>query len=327
MNRQLVLVHGRAQEHKDSVALKAEWLEALEDGLKKSGLTLPIAETDVRFPFYGDTLFDMVDGKSADQAAAVIVRGEDLDDDERRFTRALMMEIQQKTGITDAELAAVAGSEVVERGIQNWEWFQGFLRAVDRYVPHGSGKSIALFTHDVYQYLRNSSIRETIETGVVAAIKPGVETVVVAHSLGTVVAYNLLRQQGTLRGWNVPLFVTVGSPLGVREIRRTLQSFAPTRRPDCVGAWFNALDERDVVALYPLDEKHFPIGAGGPPIENKRDVRNKTTNRHGIAGYLDDADVARRIYEALVRQDEPPAPAPHEREMMSGEGREDFDPD
>ena len=40
--RQLVLVHGRSQEQKDAVALKAEWLEALNEGLAKSNLTLPI---------------------------------------------------------------------------------------------------------------------------------------------------------------------------------------------------------------------------------------------------------------------------------------------
>jgi hypothetical protein len=298
--RQLVFVHGRAQEHKDATALKAEWLEALADGLEKSGLTLPIAETDVRFPYYGDTLFDLVDGKTADAAADVIVRGDAGDAEEERFARAIMREVQAKTGITDDQLAAVAGQEVLDRGPLNWEWFQGFLRAVDRYVPYGSGSSIALFTHDVYQYLKNSVIRETIETGVTTAIAPGVETVVVAHSLGTVVAYNLLRQQGHLRGWNCVLLVTVGSPLAIGEIRKTLKGFAPLRCPPCVKRWFNAIDERDVVALYPLESTWFPLDPAMPAIENKRDVRNKTRNRHGIAGYLDDAEVARRIHDALT---------------------------
>jgi hypothetical protein len=300
MTRQLVLVHGRAQEQKDSIALKAEWLEALEEGLAKSTLTLPIAEQDVRFPFYGDTLYDMVGGKSADEAALIVVRGDDTEDDEKRFTRAIMEEIREKTGITSAQLAEAAGQEVVDRGPLNWEWFQGFLRAVDRFVPHGSGTSIALFTHDVYQYLKNSAIRETIDDGVSAALTPGVETVVVAHSLGTVVAYNLLRQQGHLRGWKVPQLITVGSPLAVKEIRKTIRSFAPTRCPECVSKWFNAMDERDVVALYPLDTGHFPLDPANPAIENKRNVKNKTRNRHGIAGYLDDQEVAKRIYDALT---------------------------
>jgi hypothetical protein len=300
MTRQLVFVHGRAQEMKDSVALKAEWIDALEEGLAKSGLTLPIPETDMRFPFYGDTLYDMVGGKSGDQAAEVIVRGTDTDDDEKRFTRELMEEIRQQAGITDAQLAEVVGQDVVEKGPLNWGWVQGIVQALDRFVPHGSGASIALFTHDVYQYLKNSVIREKIETGVSAALTPGVETVVVAHSLGTVVAYNLLRREGLQRGWQVPLFVTLGSPLAVSAIRKSLKNFGTTRCPECASAWFNAMDERDVVALYPLDTQRFPLNPVDPAIENKLDVQNKTRNRHGIAGYLDDAEVARRIYDSLV---------------------------
>jgi hypothetical protein len=300
MTRQLMFVHGRAQEHKDAIALKAEWLDALGEGLAKSGLSLPIEEADVRFPFYGDTLYDMVEGKSPNEAASVIIRGPDADDDEQQFVREVLEEIRVQNGITDEQLAEVAGSEVVERGPLGWEWLQGILRAVDRYVPYGSGTSIALITHDVYQYLRNSVIRETIEVGVASAITPGVETVVVGHSLGSVVAYKLLRGEGHLRGWNIPLFVTVGSPLAISKIRRTLKSFAPTRCPQCVARWHNAMDNRDVVALYPLIPRYFPVDPELPAIENRTDVRNRTTNRHGIAGYLDDQQLAKLIHDALV---------------------------
>jgi hypothetical protein len=228
------------------------------------------------------------------------VRGVGADDDEQRFLRAVVEEVRQKAGITDQQLAAVAGQTVVDRGPQNWEWVQGVLRAIDRYVPGGSGASIALVTLDVYRYLRNAAIRQVIEAGVIQAITPGVETIVVAHSLGTVVAYNLLRREGHRRGWNVPLLITVGSPLGVGEIRKTLRKLeSPLRCPECASAWFNALDERDVVALYPLDTTCFPLDPVKPAIENKTDVRNHTRNRHGIAGYLDDAEVAKRIHDAL----------------------------
>lgn len=300
MTKQLVLVHGRSQEHKDSKALKVEWLDALAEGLAKSNLQLPIADNDVRFAFYGDALYDLTNGKSADAAAEIVVRGTDADADEQRFTRSVLEEIRQNAGISDAQLAAAAGEDVVRRGPQNWEWFQGILQAIDRYVPHGSGTSIALFTRDVYQYLKNSAIRQLIEDGVSKAITPGVETVVVSHSLGTVVAYNLLRREGHLRNWKVSLFVTVGSPLAITEIRKTLKGFAPTRCPECAAAWFNAMDERDVVALYPLNTARFPLDPLNPAILNKIDVRNRTRNRHGIAGYLDDQEVAKRIYDALL---------------------------
>ena len=109
-----------------------------------------------------------------------------------------------------------------------------------------------------------------------------------------------LRQQGNGSGWKVPLLITVGSPLAITEVRSTLRFLNPIRCPECVSAWFNAMDKRDVVALYPLDSTTFPLDPPMPAIENKTDVRNRTGNRHGIAGYLDDAEVARRIHQALT---------------------------
>lgn len=292
--RQLVLVHGRSQQHKDALALKGEWITALRSGLAKSNLSLPIPEADIRFPYYGQTLFDLVNGVPADEAARVIVRGAVSDQLERKFVMDILKEVQDAAGITDAQVEAIMQSEVIERGIANWEWVQGILKAIDRHVPFASSSSIALFTNDVFQYLNNVNFRTIIEDGVAQALRNDLETVVVGHSLGSVVAYRVLREQGKHKGWKVPLFVTVGSPLGVTAIKKSL---AVNKHPECATKWFNAMDDRDIVALYPLSKKHFAIN---PEIENKMDVQNHTDNRHGIAGYLDDAEVARRIYEALT---------------------------
>ncbi len=153
---------------------------------------------------------------------------------------------------------------------------------------------MAAATADVYQYLRNPGVRDVIEDGVRGAMDPDTETVVVAHSLGTVVAYNLLRREGEHNSWKVPLFLTLGAPLGVTAIRKALQ---PISHPACVGAWFNAMDPQDIVSLYSLEPPQFGVD---PAIENKTDIDNHTDNQHGIAGYLDDAVVARRIHEALT---------------------------
>jgi hypothetical protein len=299
MARKLIFVHGRAQQRKDSIALKKEWIDTWRLGLDAAGLEMPLAETDIRFPYYGDTLDQLAGGIDPAAAAAVIIRGTDIEAGEKRFANAIAQHIQQKF-LTPGELAAVAGNQVVERGPLQWEWFHGVLKAIDRFVPGASGASVALATHDVYQYLTNDAVRDTIDDGVMQAMEPGVETVVVAHSLGTVVAYRLLRQFGQARGWRVPQFVTVGCPLGVKEIRETVMKWSPTCCPPCVDAWFNAYDRRDVVALYPLTADYFPRDPLLPGIDEYGDVNNQTDNRHGIAGYLDDPVVARRIYDALI---------------------------
>jgi len=291
--RQLVFVHGRSQEKKDSVALKREWIDAWKTGLAKSGLSMPITEDQIRFPFYGDTLYDLAHGASEDNAADVVIRGAGFSSEKQEFIRAILQEVQQKAGLSDDDVRVEAGAEVVEKGPLNWGWVQAILTTLDKHVHGASGASVALFTNDVYQYLKNPGIRDVIDVGVKRAFTKGVETVVVSHSLGTVVAYNILRRDGDEAGWKIPTFITLGSPLAVKVIKKGL---APIRHPRCAGKWFNAMDKRDVVALYPLDSNSFDVD---PSIDNKTNVDNPTPNRHGITGYLSDPEVARRIYDAL----------------------------
>jgi len=291
MSRQLVFIHGRAQQQKDPAALKRLWIEAWSKGLEKSGLSLPIEETAIRFPYYGDTLASLVEGGPAPD---VIIKGDKAPPEEREFLAAVLEEAREKRNVTDDQVLAFADAEIVERGPQNWRWVRAIVKALDEHLPGASGTTMAAVTFDVYHYMRNQGVRDKIEVGVRAAIPDDAEAVVVGHSLGSVVGYNLLRREGEREGWKVPLYVTLGSPLAVTAIRKALQ---PLTSPTCVGGWLNAMDPNDIVSLYPLEPPRFGLQ---PAIENKTDVENHTPNQHGIAGYLDDPVVARRIYEALV---------------------------
>jgi pimeloyl-ACP methyl ester carboxylesterase len=153
---------------------------------------------------------------------------------------------------------------------------------------------IDAFTRDVYVYLTYAGVRAQIDQ-VIAAALGDEPCVVLAHSLGSVVAYNVLRAR--LATPRYPRLVTVGSPLGIRAIKQQLAT--PLVSPPCVSHWFNAYDDRDVVALVPLDAQRFNVT---PPIENKGDVLNFTENRHGIEGYLADPLVAQRIVLGLKNQ-------------------------
>ena len=187
----------------------------------------------------------------------------------------------KQTASPKTNLAEVAGAEVIDRGPLNWPWLRAVVKVLDRNIPNASGPSIALFTHDVYQYLTNTNIRQTIEEGITAAITPGIDTVVVAHSLGTVVAYNLLRREGLDRGWKIPLFVTVGAPLAVTAIREALAGFASLRTPECVARWVNAMDSRDIVALYPRIRTTSPSTPQNR--RSKTEPTSETTPKTGTA--------------------------------------------
>ncbi len=292
--RQLILIHGRAQQEKDPVGIKKEWMTAWEKGLAKSGLTNPLTDADVHFPFYGDTLAQMVAGKSAAEAAEVIVKGPPPPSEEQAVMREMITEMAMHEGVSEADIRAQLSAEVIEKGPLNWPWVQGILSALDEIRPV-SAKLVALVTADVAKYLTDPVIQRIINDGVLKAIKPGQEAVVVSHSLGTVVAYNVLMSRPTqFPAVPVPLFVTLGSPLAVNAVKSRLR---PHTFPKPVGKWFNALDPDDVVALHPLKPKHFDTGG---KIENHDSVKNHTDNQHSIAGYLDDEKVAKRIFEGIT---------------------------
>src|SRR2546427_9125166 len=112
--RELVLIHGRSQQHKDAAALKREWIAALVDGLEKSHLALPILESAIHFPYYGDTLIDLVNGLPPEQVADIIVKGDNANDEERAFTLAVVRAVGQQAGLTDPQKAPVAGEAQIQ---------------------------------------------------------------------------------------------------------------------------------------------------------------------------------------------------------------------
>ena len=284
----LVMIHGRAQEGKNPVTLKKEWEDALQYGLARANATLPTGAV-IELPFYGDKLDQLVRQTNTPLGGDANAKGT-ATDGEPALRGEMLEQMAAAMGVTRADIEREYAGAAQEKGPANWNWVQAILQAMDR-VPGVNSAAIDLFTRDVYVYLTYPGVRAQIDSIVAAAI--GNEPcVVLAHSLGTVVAYNVLLKRASSPV--VPQFVTVGSPLGINGIKRHLDS--PLRSPSCVERWFNAYDDRDVVALAPLDAAHFDVA---PPIENKNDVLNFTDNRHGIAGYLADPVVAATISRYL----------------------------
>lgn len=286
----LLLVHGRAQEGKDPVKLQQEWVAALHQGAAKSGSALA-PRVEVAFPFYGDLLDSYARQMDVPLTSEVQARGEQ-NDEFLKFQYEVAESIRQGAGIPEEKVNAEFDGPVQERGPLNWKWVQAVLRAIDKNGRGMNQATLELFTRDVFLYVTRAGVRDAIDR-LVAAKLTEEPTVVVGHSLGSVVTYSVLVSDR--RALRVPLYVTVGSPLGVRAIR---DRFRPIRYPQpAVSSWYNAFDPRDVVALYPLDSTNFPVT---PSIENKNDVDNYTDNRHGIAAYLEDRAVAQRILSGLV---------------------------
>lgn len=296
----LLFIHGRSQGGRSSAELRAEWTGALKTGLAKAGLKLP-GTVHVDVPFYGDALDEWTRKASAKPDADLSARGATGDEGFEEFFVRVADDIVQQNNMTEEQLleiareeglASEAEDELGERGIQNWRSVRVLAQALDRLFPNATNVTIRKVLYDVYIYLEQEPVWKAIHE-IVRAEMTDEPTVVISHSLGTVVAYRMMMRKSMK---NLQQLVTLGSPLGINAISIKMGQHLP----DVPGAdrnWYNALDTRDIVALRPLNSSSFPTN---PPITNNDDVKNGTANRHGISGYLGDTNVAKEIYIALT---------------------------
>jgi hypothetical protein len=286
----ILFVHGRAQGGRTGAEIEREWLAALREGLGDRAGILDGLGIDV--PFYGDDLDRFTAQATAALPADLRTRGDiaGIDPEFLQFQYEVFEEARRQEGVTEDQVRANMDGDHLDRGPLNWRWVQAIMRTLNR-IPGLDGDLIERFTLDVWIYLTRSIVRKAINKIVTDNIKADGNLIVVAHSLGTVVAFDILRDANRP---DVPLFLTLGSPLGIEAIRKRV---APIKHPPVAGAWFNARDPRDVVSLYPLTPSFFSVT---PAINNYDGVRNRSSNAHHISGYLNDATIADQIHNALL---------------------------
>jgi hypothetical protein len=287
----VLMIHGRSQGGKHADELKSIWLKTLEEGFRAAGVRTSLP-SDVDFPYYADTLDRLAAAAQLPTSADVVAKGTGQNRAYEQFMQSALDDIRRSAGIDDAEVASRLEPGLPQaKGVQNWPWVQAIVRAIDDRLAHVSDFTIERFLRDVFIYVTHREVARQVNEIVEASLSAE-PTIVVGHSLGTVVAYNvILKNRNKLR---LKKFITVGSPLGIRAISSKL---GVPENPAGKGNWYNAYDERDIVALNPLEAPYFPTE---PPIVNSHRVKNATDNRHGIIGYLNDVEIAKQIAQALA---------------------------
>ncbi|MEO3801327.1 hypothetical protein [Nonomuraea sp. B1E8] len=142
------------------------------------------------------------------------------------------------------------------------EHITGALKSVTGWLlDRLDGRSAAfakLFAPEVATYLTDQARRESCRQVVADVIRRNRPRVVIAHSLGSVVAYETLWAHPELE---IDLLVTLGSPLGMRHVvfERLLPAPINGRgeRPKNVGRWVNIADKDDIAAIPPALRESF----------------------------------------------------------------------
>ena len=179
------------------------------------------------------------------------------------------------------------------------------LRSALQYLARKTGASdlvIERFLTDVAYYLDVLPIRTVVVDIVAGEIRRAAashdKVVLVTHSLGTVVAYDVFDDlNGTV---DVPLFVTAGCPLGLPAVRRNL---LPAWKPAGKRPGPDAEGRAGAVAQRVRRPGLRRSGPSPGDLYSGSLREERTLNAgdpHAIQDYLADPDVARPIGRALA---------------------------
>jgi len=289
----LLFLHGRGQEGHDPGGMRLAWTAALNQGLTLAGLDT-INPGDVWFPFYGDrfveavrtteSAFVSVEAVSVQPAATLAPAAPST----RRLYETLVAEAAAYAGMPDdAPLASEGlfsrtGGVLVSKLQRQLSWLAA-RSGLDTFV-------IAQILRDVAAYLDKDRVRRTVLDAVLETLPASGRLVIVGHSLGTVVAMDLIPE--LTPDLDVALLVTAGSPLGIDSVYNRLLVRGPNR-PERIRRWLNAWCAADAVAI------GCPLRDDWRGQLDEIAVDNPKERAHSITDYLAHHPVAHAVAEGL----------------------------
>lgn len=181
-----------------------------------------------------------------------------------------------------------------------------------RFVPDPAVKAAILETSRYFHNDKNigCEIRQLLKDRLCAAWEDDRRVLLIGHSMGSIIAYDALWELGRQEGktGSVDLFLTLGSPLGMRFVQHRLvdAGFSKQRYPDNIRQWINIASRGDLTALDPYlaDDYEEMVNLG--LIESIRDEHKnvynffhgaKGMNMHRSYGYLVNPNVGDAIAE------------------------------
>lgn len=155
------------------------------------------------------------------------------------------------------------------------------------------------FLRDVHDFLFDEKRRDAMEQSLLDRLAAGGGPfIVVAHSQGSMIAYDVLRRLDAAQV-EIPLFITIGSPLGLQEVQDALRQWTGGNLPfpPCVKRWVNIADRLDPVAF----DNDISNDFEGKIDNVSRWFLNKDSPRHphSATGYLVTKDVKDAVRQVI----------------------------
>jgi hypothetical protein len=220
----IIIVHGIGNQFSGSQQRHTAWFDPLCDGLSLGKHTPLPKPADVICPFYGDVFHPQDPLSTGSRTTKADL--ENATGDEAKLVEVIWIAAaanDPKIPGPDAyDETLFRAPRIVERAL-NALSRSSFLANHSQFAFFGDLKQ-------VIAYLNNADVRQEILGRVLAEIKPDTR-VMIGHSLGSVIAYEALCAQPG----NITTFLTLGSPLGLRNV--VFEKLTPRPNSMGIGVW------------------------------------------------------------------------------------------
>lgn len=284
----IVGIHGMGHQLQGEDIVCARWLPALKSGLRRIGVS-DFRDADLACAFYGD-LFRPRPGFTK-SSPELYYDAHDVTDVEKE----LLMLLWQEAAATDENVPAPDSRAKGGLGGRTPRIVQRALDALSR-SKFFAGIAESAFIGNLKQvtgYLNDPAINAAVQERIAQVVKPDTQ-IIIGHSLGSVIAYEAVANHPE---WQIHTFITLGSPLGIRNIIFDKLTPPPQHgigtRSNAVH-WTNIADGGDLVALVKNLSSCF-----GPTVVDHLIYNGATA--HNIEPYLTAEETGKAVSDGLNR--------------------------
>lgn len=186
-------------------------------------------------------------------------------------------------------------------------------------IPHIANERMDMHLRDLRRYLTNyddigEHTRQMFKIPVRAATEARRPILVIAHSMGSVIAYDSLWQMSHNQRdhADIDLLLTMGSPLGQNYMQKRIMGHAESgakRYPTIIRRWINLAAVGDLTAIDPVLGNDFREMRETGLVDELQDIElhnyfrlNGELNVHAEYGYMVNAVTARVVRDWWRRQ-------------------------
>ena len=308
----LVFIHGINNEKKYPSDIERIWWEKLVEGWKKHDFGPIPKKPKITVGYYAQRLYAACKGAPY------------LTSDPKGELPIFDIDAVVSMGKSDFEkngngmellhdIAKMYEVEIPKKDIQE----QGFIRRnlvklgslLEDILPEKISKNLARgFLGQAAVYCDKKGLRNGIQRQVMGQISGETDPIevinklsdepliIVTHSMGTVVGYRMMFSSAA-KVSKIPLFITLGSPLSLKFIKKSLDQRELRYPKPFVDRWINVSDDEDGVPMgNSLSKKEIGFeGVENYPTKEYKDDENP----HSVGAHLRTYQISKSIYDAL----------------------------